>query len=400
MLSTQYVPVVSGGLARHVAELSQALAAQGLEVTVITEAPAPEKRRSRSRESGVDVIRATPTPGPAPLDFLDEVKQSNFALVREAVAAHQRHPFDLVHAHDWLVAFAAQTLKHAFRLPLVATIHATEAGRCRGNFSPMQRYIHQTEWLLSYEAWRVIVCSRAMWDEVRREFSCPADKMHLIPNGVDLRKFEQPGQKALSACLARPGESAILFVGRLVWEKGLQVAIRALRLLREGGRAARLFVVGTGDTERYREIARDEAVAGAVEFLGYLDDAALMRTYRDADVVVIPSLYEPFGIVALEALGAGKPTVVSDVGGLADIVEDGVTGRKVPPDDPQALAEAIAGLLTSPSLMAKLGASGREMVERRYAWPAIATQTRAVYDQVLRERREAQWRDPVHDSGG
>ncbi|MCL6613355.1 MAG: glycosyltransferase family 4 protein, partial [Firmicutes bacterium] len=182
MLSWEFPPVVVGGIARHVQDLSLALTRQGLEVTVLTagpgEAPPVEKL------GGLTIHRVR-SENPRPLDLVGEVMQLNLNMLQRALglAAGGRR-FTLVHAHDWVTAYAAKALKHGLDLPLFATVHATEWGRNNGLHNDLQRYISDVEWWLCYEAWRVICCSHYMREELRRVFQVPEDKLRLIPNGV------------------------------------------------------------------------------------------------------------------------------------------------------------------------------------------------------------------------
>ncbi|HQD40570.1 MAG TPA: glycosyltransferase family 4 protein, partial [Bacillota bacterium] len=183
MLSWEYPPRVVGGLARHVGELSRAMAAEGVEVSVITTGEGPPSIKS---EEGVLVAR-WPKRGPAGGDLLFDTMLMNFSLLEaaEAIADSLGRP-DLVHAHDWLVAPAAWTLKHSWHRPLISTIHATEVGRNKGLYNDLQRRISDLEWALGFESWRVILCSQAMVEEVGNFFGIPRDKLAMIPNGINL----------------------------------------------------------------------------------------------------------------------------------------------------------------------------------------------------------------------
>jgi len=391
MLSWEYPPKVVGGLARHVAYLSRALAALGHRVTVLThEAPGAP---AREWDNGVEVHRL-PVPGPAPLDFPGWVMRLNLEMVERALhlfACGQR--FDLVHAHDWLAAYAGKALKHGLGLPLVATVHATEYGRNNGLHNDLQRHIGNVEWWLTYEAWRVICCSRYMEEEVRRVFQLPADKIRVVPNGVTLPPPGDPqADAAFRTRFAEPHEALVFFLGRLVHEKGVHVLLDAVPLILDRHPATRFVIAGEGPARPDLEAqAQRLGIAGRVTFFGYVNDQDRDRFLRTAQAAVFPSLYEPFGIVALEAMAAGTPVVASATGGFREIVRHGHNGLLALPGSPESLAENVSALLRAPGLAEKLRDTALQDVKERYAWRRIAARTAALYDEVLRELEQCTW---------
>ncbi len=399
LLTWEYPPKSVGGLARHVEDLATALAEQDQEVHVLTchapEAPANEQVQ------GVHVHRVSPYTLHAP-DFTTWVMQLNFALLERAVALKEEEgPFDIVHAHDWLVAFAGRALKHAYQVPLVATIHATEAGRNHGLHNDLQRYIGSTEWWLTYEGWRVIVCSEHMRREVQHLFQLPADKIAVIPNGVFQAKFST-GRPDLSftARFAQPWEKVVFFVGRLVREKGVHILLEAAPAVLAKCPEAKFVVAGTGPMEgALKQQAWSMGLWDKVCFTGYIDDQTRNNLYSMAKVAVFPSLYEPFGIVALEGMAAGTPVVVADTGGLGEIIHHGVNGLKAYVGNPQSLADNILAVLHDPGLAERLRRNASGEVARVYDWRQIARKTAQVYTAVLREYRASPWqldRNPVY----
>jgi len=388
MLTWEYPPQVVGGLARHVHALSRELVGLGHRVFVLTRGA--EGLPAESVQDGVWVRRVHPY-FQDPKDFRLWVAHLNFALLEAGVDLMRTLGSDvIVHAHDWLTAFAARGLKNLFQAPLVATIHATEHGRNGGIHDAGQQYINDVEWWLTYEAWRVVVCSQSMRREVQDLFGLADEKVTVIPNGVDLRDPPREGAPPRER-FAAPDEHLLIHVGRLVPEKGAAVLIRALPLLLDRYRV-RLVISGVGP---YREelvrLAADLGVSDRVLFAGWLPDEVIQHLYRMADVAVVPSLYEPFGIVALEAMAAGTPLVVSDVGGLGEIVTDGETGLKVPPGRPRALAEAIGMLLSHRRAARRMAAAARQRVAERYTWPAVARTTARLYDEVRAARAHTDW---------
>ncbi|HHW13761.1 MAG TPA: glycosyltransferase family 4 protein [Firmicutes bacterium] len=393
MLSWEYPPKVVGGLARHVQELSEALAERGHEVHVLTSECAGEPQDAQ--RSGVWVHR-TRSGYPATTDFYTSVLNLNFAMLERALALGPALEPALLHAHDWLVAYAAAALKHAWRRPLLATIHATEWGRNGGLHNDLSRRISDAEWWLAYEAWRVIACSYHMRDEIHGIFQVPRDKLVVLPNGVRRKLFRRTAAApAVRARFAGPGEKLVLFVGRLVREKGPDVLLEAVPKILRYAPGTRFVLAGTGPlAQELRERAAALGVADRVSLPGFVDDATRNALLATADVAVYPSTYEPFGIVALEAMAAGTPVVVSDTGGMAEIVVHGVNGLKAFPGDPNSLADNVLTLLHQPDLARELAEQALEDVRECYDWAGIARGTEAVYEKVLAEYAASPWADP------
>lgn len=402
MLSWEYPPRIVGGIARHVQELSEALAAQGVEVHVITAShpDAPDE----SVENGVFLHRIG-APPPLHGDLLEGVYLMNAAFearadallaewLRGKPARAQREPI-LLHAHDWLAHPAAKALKHRYKLPLIATIHATEYGRHGGIYSDLSRAINHLEWELSYEAWRVIVCSEFMRGEVVHALNVPYDKLEVIPNGIRAEKFEfefpETERAAFRQRFAEPGQPLLFFVGRLVREKGVQILLQAMPMVRAEVPDARLVVVGGGYRAHLEEFVRFCHLERAVQFTGFIPDADLLRLYRVADVAIYPSLYEPFGIVALEAMAAGTPVVVSDAGGLKEVVRHEETGIVTWAGNPESLAWGILRVLHDPAGARRRAQNARKTVLREFHWARIARQTQQVYKRVWAEYRQTVW---------
>jgi len=402
MLSWEYPPRLVGGIARHVQELSEALVAQGVQVHVITAThpDAPDE----AVENGVHLHRVG-APPPLHGDFLQGAWAMNAAfearadaLIRDLLsgkpAQHQREPI-LLHAHDWLVHPAAKALKHHYKLPLIATIHATEHGRHGGIHSDLSRAIHQLEWELSYEAWRVIVCSEFMRSEVMYALNTPYDKIDVIPNGIRAEKFQfefpEAERQAFRARFAAPHQPLIFFVGRMVREKGVQVLLQAMPIVRAEIPDAKLVVVGGGYRAHLEEFVRFCHLEDTVQFTGFIPDSDLLRLYRVADVAVYPSLYEPFGIVALEAMAAGAPVVVSDAGGLKEVVRHEETGILTYAGNAESLAWGILRTLQDPTAAQRRAHNAQKAVQREFNWKRIAQQTQQVYRRVWNEYKRAHW---------
>lgn len=384
MFSWEYPPKNVGGLARHVYDLTKELADQGEEIFLLTCAAegAPEEETINN----ITVFRVNTLNLPSQ-DFVTWVLQLNFSLVEKAIEIEERYgPFDLVHAHDWLVAFAARTIKHAKNIPLVATIHATEYGRNQGLHNDLQRYISDVEWWLTYESWKVIVCSRYMKSELQNIFQLPENKIEIVPNGVDINGFKAIDPSFDRKNYASDGEKIIFFVGRLVTEKGLNVLLDAVPKILHYCPEAKFVIAGTGPSEAYLKTkAHMINISGKIYFTGYIDDKTRNGLYQNSHVAVFPSTYEPFGIVALEGMAAETPVVVTDVGGFSEVVEHGVDGLKAYPGNPNSLADNIIHLLKCPEFASEIKQRAYEKVETYFSWSKIAWKTRQVYRRVEEE---------------
>ncbi|AEV87507.1 glycosyl transferase family 1 [Actinoplanes sp. SE50] len=382
MLSWEYPPLLVGGLGRHVHALAGALAAAGHEVTVVTRhAPGA---LVEEHGDGVRVIRAPEDPPAFEVaggDLLAWALAFNHTLTRAALRAARGRRFDVVHAHDWLVAHAAVTLRDHLDVPLVATVHATESGRHQGWLpAAHNRSIDDIERWLCHEANRVIVCSEYMRAEVTRHFEVPAGRVDVVPNGVDALRWRARPRAVAAARdeYAGTGGPLISFAGRLVYEKGVQHLLAAVPELRERFPGLRVVIAGDGPYRRELELAGRE-LGETVSFAGFLTGHDLTALMAASDCYVVPSIYEPFGMVAVEAAAAGTPVAVAATGGLSEIVEHGVTGVHFPAGDPGGLAAAVSGVLSDQEYARGLASRARARVVEDFNWPSIAARTAQVY---------------------
>ncbi len=414
MLSWEYPPKIVGGIARHVEEIAWSLAAiPGLEVHVVTcdfpNAPAEEVTR------GVFIHRVAPYEAPGGYaDFVHWVHQLNAAMHDRAQAlidgwlapkGKSTTPKDpkkltekdgiILHAHDWLAFFCGVRLKHIYRIPLVATIHATEYGRNKGIHNELSRYIHNIEQQLITEAWRVIVCTHYMHNELTTALHAPDDKLDIIYNGIVADKFQfdfpEEERNEFRNRFALPFEKIVMFVGRGVPEKGVQVLIESFPKLRTKYKFAKLVIAGGGSRQHLVEQAQRLGISDQTFFTGFVPDDDLLRLYKVADVACFPSLYEPFGIVALEAMAAKTPVVVSDAGGLPEVVDADVTGTVTYAGSPSSLADGIANVLHHPEHAEAMAEKALEKVLTLFKWDRIAGETNEVYRRVWSEFRKSDW---------
>lgn len=393
MLAWEYPPRTIGGISPHIYYLSKSLAKNGVKVYVVTcdfpGAPAHEV------VEGVEVYRIDSYKNPSP-DFATWVYLMNMNMQKEAAAITRQlgGRIDIFHAHDWLVATAGIGLKHVFRRPFFATIHSTEIGRRNGIHFDYEKMIHETEAWLTYEAWKVICCSDYMVQHVKWAFGLPQDKLIMVPNGVNAEVYKNNGGGDLAQFRSRyalPEEKIVLFVGRLVYEKGVHVLVNAASRVLEKTNA-KFIIVGNGYMkDQLSTLVNGMGLAHRVLFTGFIDDQTLRKLQRCADVSVVPSLFEPFGIVALEAMAAKSPVVVSDTGGLSEIVSHDVDGVKVFAGNPDSLAWGITRVLTDEAYANTMRTNACRKVKEKYDWDRIAQKTKTIYESILAEYSKSFW---------
>lgn len=391
ILTWEYPPVIEGGLARHVRKLAEELVARGTQVDVLTRGHASS---AGSEGQGGVCIHRIPEPSfPRDLDrFLGWVEQMNEDMLVAGRALAEGRRYELVHGHDWLVANAAATLSSEFEIPYVTTIHATEHGRHQGWVDkPPQSSIHAIERWMARRADSVITCSHYMRGHVADIFDIDERRITVIPNGIDpadLRPVDD--LQSLRAQFAQPQQKLVLLVGRLVYEKGFQLALDALPGVIENVPGVRFLVAGSGTHEaELKAQAERLGLSDRGVFLGWIGDDALHSLYRIADLCVVPSLYEPFGLVALEAMASGCPCIVADTGGLREVVPAGErVGLRFNGGDAEHLGVMIERLLVDQKLRERLVAEASEHV-LSFDWSDVAQRTAVVY-RDLAGRREQQ----------
>ncbi len=383
MLSWEYPPLIEGGLARHVRKLSENLAGLGIEVHVLTRGR--EESPSEEVVDGVYLHRVLEPLRPAELgEFITWVEHMNTDMLAAGVELGDRYDFDLVHGHDWLVSVAGDHLAKRLRAPLVVTIHATEFGRHQGWVDKHpQSHIHGIERWMANRADQVIACSAYMREHISDVYGIEEDGVAVIPNGIDpadLQPFDKEAMRAFRARFAEPGQKLLLLVGRLVYEKGFQIALEALPRVIDQLDGVRFVVAGSGTHEQ--ELRQQAADLGLLEhgtFLGWIGDDVLHTLYRIADLTVVPSIYEPFGLVALEAMASGCPCLVADTGGLREVVPHEDVGLRFRSRDPASLAEVAIRVLADDELGQRLVAEAYEHV-RSFDWADVADRTAALYE--------------------
>lgn len=390
-LSWEYPPVVYGGLGRHVHAIAREQARAGHEVVVVSHVGIDNDDQSAQPTDGmvdgvrvIRVVRDAPAVAFAAETLLGWVAGLASAMTRAALDLARTFDFEVVHAHDWLTAHAASVVTGAVRresddrVPWVHTVHATEAGRHQGWLpGDLSRAIHSIERWSVHSADRVIVCSQHMRWEVDRLFEMPGAV--VIPNGVDVSSVLVDIQQR-DEIRSRYGDHVIVHTGRLEWEKGAHTLIEALPRLRRSFPDVQCVIAGRGSqAEALVELARRKRVANRVHVRGWMPEAELRALVAAADVAVVPSLYEPFGIVALEAAAVNTPVVAARAGGLMEFLADDRHGFGFTPGDPASLANAVRDCWNDPREARERVVRAHEYVQEQHGWPTIAERTIAEY---------------------
>src|SRR6266702_5203277 len=380
MLTWEFPPRIIGGISTHVYHLSRALVEKGTPVRVITcdfpKAPAEEII------DGVSVSRVDSGRVPES-NFLLWIYRLNSQMISKTTELLETERFDLIHAHDWVVGRAAVELKNRLGLPLISTIHATEIGRGGSLDGEYRGKVRDIERLLVEQSDGIICCSNYMLDHIQHVLGAVKTKIRVIPNGVEASRFNNGHQPQPIPTGVSEDRKTILYVGRIVREKGIFTLLDAFEKLRKQGKDVSLVLVGEGPLKEdlAKEVLRRK-LNDRVKLAGFVDEKKLVSLYNSSDAFVLPSHYEPFGMVALEAMASRVPVVVSDVGGLSEIVEDGITGVKVPASDPHALAEGILRVLENPELSERLKKNAYQAVQESYRWDLVAEKTLEAYRNI------------------
>ncbi|ACK42700.1 MULTISPECIES: glycosyltransferase [Dictyoglomus] len=390
MLTWEYPPRIVGGLSRHVHDLSRHLAKQNVKVSVITcEAP------NVPFEEHFDNLSVYRVPEKLidSYNFISWIYLLNISMIVKAMEINSKESVDIIHSHDWLTTFSAYTLKHSLKKPLISTIHATEYGRNQGIYTDEQRFIHNVEWWLTYESWKVIVCSLNMREEVKKLFNLPEDKIIVLPNGIDIENLKTNlNIEEIKNIYAPNKEKIILFIGRMHPQKGAEYLLRAIPIVLNRIQNVKFIFVGTGP--QLGSLIEEAKYLGIIEktiFTGFIDDNLRNALLHTADICVFPSIYEPFGIVALEAMALGKPVIASRVGGFSEIIEDGKDGILFEPKNVYDLAEKIIFTLTNEEQIQVIKNNAVQKVREKYLWDKIAQETKNLYFNVYQEYLKTDW---------
>ena len=384
-VSWEFPPVVYGGLGRHVFAVAKEQARAGHDVVVISHVGIEaDDGQALPREDVIEgvrvvrVVRDAPFVPFEPETLLGWITGLSSAMIRTGLDAARQWRPEVIHSHDWLTAHAGSVLSDSMDVPWVHTVHATEAGRHQGWLpSPLSRAIHSIERWSVHAADRVVVCSQHMKWEVDRLFDQP-DAV-VIPNGVDASAGLVDAALRGEVRAKYPG-LLIVHTGRLEWEKGAHTIIEALPRVRRAHSDAQCVIAGRGSQrDALVDLAKRKKVASRVHFEGWLPEPHLRALVAAADVAIVPSIYEPFGIVALEAAVVGTPVVAARAGGLSEFLDGDRHGWGFTAGDAVDLARAVQACIADPEESKERATAARVHVHRHHSWAAIADRTVAAY---------------------
>lgn len=370
----------SGGMNVYVRELAASLAQAGVGTTVYVRRWADDLPHEVAVEPGFRVVHLDAGPVDLPKEKLPEVVDD---FTADLISHLRRSPVDLLHANYWLSGVAGHRVKHHLDLPLVSTFHTLARVKAEtGDPEPERRVEAETEVIGCSDV--IVANSPEEVSQLERLYGADPSRIEIVPPGVE-HAFFSPGdrrgaRRALGLDLHAP---MLLFAGRIQPLKGLQVAVGALASLRRSD-ALLVVVGGPSGTEGEAELARARALAdrlGVADRIRYVDPQPhhlLSSWYRAADVVLVPSRSESFGLVALEAAACGTPVVAAAVGGLRTLVEHGRTGLLVEDRSPESFAAAVTRIVDHPTYGAALGAEAARRA-RRFTWSTAAARLRRIY---------------------
>jgi glycogen synthase len=380
LLTREYPPHIYGGAGVVADQLSRALARR-MNVEVRCFGP------REARTDGIVVRGYSPWErlggkGPQAPRFVPalETLSIGLAMARDEVDA------DVVHAHTWYADMGALWISTLYRIPLVVTLHSMEPLRPwkadqLGSGYLVSSWIERT---VVESAHRVIAVSHQMREDILAHFDADPTRVVVIHNGIDPDQFRRTeARDALDRLGVKP--PYVLFVGRITDQKGIFHLLEAAPRLPAGVQV--VLCASAPDTPEIEARLRD-AVRGRpnICWIGEMVSVdVLTQLYSHCAVFVCPSVYEPFGLINLEAMACQAPVVASAVGGILEVVEDGRTGVLVPPSQPEALAAALLRVLDEPARAREMGRAGRARVEAKFSWASVAERTEQVYAEAIAE---------------
>ena len=372
----------SGGMNVYVRELSRAMGESGILVDIFTR----EHEGGCGVEEIVPGVRVIHLPGGPQDAGIGELYSHlpNFLQEIHAFRYEEGHTYNVVHSHYWLSAWVGQRLSQSLDIPHVVTFHTLALIKMQsraGEAEPEQRSTVEREAMLTAD--RIIAFSDHERDAMARLYGADPAKVTLAPCGVDLTKFRPLDQREVRKRLGLDGEKVLLYVGRVEPLKGLDLLVETAAQMEGGEENVRMMVVGGGgpgepETDRVRQLAKERQVDGLIDFVGRVDHDDLPLYYNAADVCVVPSYYESFGLVALESMACGTPVVASRVGGLPTIVHHGHTGYLKSWRCPEAFANSVEMIISSSGLQESMGAAARRRAELM-GWSNVAAMISGEY---------------------
>ncbi|MEE8442114.1 MAG: glycosyltransferase [Dehalococcoidia bacterium] len=372
----------TGGMSVYVQELARGLGRLGFSVDIYTR----DHEHCKSQVVGLDEHVRVVHLKSGPVGATKEDLFSHLPLFLSKLQEFQKHhdlTYNLVHSHYWLSGWVGNALAAEWRVPHVTTFHTLAEVKTRARMGEKEAGPRSaTEHRVATAADKIIVSTAHEREALRRLYGAQQEKVCVVPGGVDLALFQPGDQVAARDRLGLNGHCTLLYVGRLDPIKGLEVLMRSVASM-EAPKTVRLLVVGGGDgqdqdTQRMERLTQELAIQDRVDFLGSLEHELLPLYYQAADVCVVPSYYESFGLVALEAMACGTPVVASRVAGLQTIVRDNRSGYLVPWHCPDAFADRLEVLLANDALRESMGKEA-QIIAQGMGWDETAAGVADVY---------------------
>ena len=375
----------TGGMSVYVQQLACELGELGLEVDVYTRSHDPQEPQIVPLSAKARVVHVQAGPHNASKRAIPAYLDTFLAGLRAFQQAHGLN-YDLVHSHYWLSGRVAVALAREWKVPHIATFHTLAEIKRRSRVGEREPNLRiSVEHQVAHSADRIVVSTSHEQRALRRLYGVPEEPVRVIPPGVDLGLFHPGSQEAARQRLGLNGEGVLLYVGRIEPIKGLEVLLHTMATM-EGPDYPRLLVVGGGtdpdpEKERLKQLSRELFLDDRVDFLGSMEHHLLPLYYQAADVAVVPSYYESFGLVALEAMACGTPVVATRVGGLQSMVKDSRTGYLVPWHCPDAFADRLEVLLTNEALRKSMGSAAHTFATGM-GWDRTAARVAGVYESL------------------
>ncbi len=379
----------SGGMNVYVRELAAALGDLGTQVDIFTREHADVANRIETIGPNVRVIHLRAGEPDAPMgelythlpEFLDQLN-----VFRE----EQGMEYDVVHSHYWLSSWVGRELSQAIDAPHVVTFHTLGLIKMQsraGEVEQTERPVVEAEVMASAD--RIIAFSAHERDAMARLYGADANKVSLVPCGVDLSVFRPLDQASVRDRLGLNGEKIILYVGRIEPLKGLDLLVETAAQI-DIGESVRMIVVGADanggvELDRVKQLAKERDLEDQIDFVGQVDHTELPLYYNAADVCVVPSYYESFGLVALESMACGTPVVATRVGGLPTIIDHGRTGYLKSWRCPEAFANSLEMIMSSDGLQQSMGEAARKRAEGM-GWDNVAAMMWDEYASLIQNR--------------
>lgn len=382
MLSVHSCPVGNpgtkdtGGMSVYIRELAQELGRQGLPVDIYTRVHDPKDDQviELCKNTRLIHLKAGNDNNIHKLALFSYLP--DFACNIESFRKHNNLRYDMIFSHYWLSGQAGESLQQWWNVPHVIMFHTLGAVKNAAGFGEDEPELRiETEKHLARNCHHIIAGTEKEKEDLKIHYGAPPERISVIPCGVNLDRFQPMDKEAAKQQLGFGDDRIILFAGRIEPLKGIDRLIQAMTYLRNGG-GIRLVIIGgdehsRDEMRRLQKLSRDLHIRDSVTFVGFIKQENLPCFYNAADVCVIPSYYESFGLAALESLACGTPVVATDVGAIKSIIHPGETGYVVTDNTPRGIADKIAFFLSKPAPDTKSTLSTRASVAR-YSWPNIA----------------------------